>query len=492
MPEFDAVVVGAGPNGLSAAITLAQAGARTLVLEAKDTPGGGARTAELTLPGFRHDVCSAIHPLSLASPFLRSLPLESLGVEWIQPPAALAHPQDDGRAAVIYQDLAKTAAELEGDGPAYRRLMEPLVANWEKIIADILGPLPLPPRHPLTLAGFGLRAGLPANWLAKATFRQPPARALLAGMAAHSMIPLDQPATAAFGLVLGILAHAVGWPVPRGGSQAIIDALVKQLSSLGGEIRTDFPVERAADLPPCRLALFDLTPRQLVQIIGERLPAGYRRSLERYRYGPGVFKIDWALDGPVPWKAAGCAQAGTVHIGGTLEEISGAERVVWRGAHPDRPFVLFAQQSLFDSSRAPASKHTAWAYCHVPNGSTQDMTAAIEAQVERFAPGFTRRILARSTRSAAAMESYNANYIGGDINGGVQDIWQLFTRPVARVVPYSTPLQGVYLCSSSTPPGGGVHGMCGYHAAKAALKSERFLTELSRAGVYAGSNSTIS
>ncbi len=470
MAAYDAVVVGAGPNGLAAGITLARAGCKVLVLEAKETIGGGARTAELTLPGYWHDVCSAIHPLGLASPFFRGLPLERLGVEWIEPPAALAHPQEDGQVALICRQVEATADGLGEDGRAYRRLMAPLVANWEKIMEDTLGPLPFPPRHPLALAGFGLQAIRPAAGLARGVFHTPHARALFAGMAAHSMIPLEQPATAAFGLVLGILAHAVGWPVPRGGSQTIVNAMARCLGELGGEIQTNCPVLSLADLPPARLLFFDVTPRQFLAIAGERLPEGYRRALQAYRYGPGVFKVDWALDGPAPWRAEACAQAGTVHLGGTLEEIAAAERAVWRGEHPERPFVLFAQQSLFDPTRAPAGRQTAWAYCHVPNGSQQDMTGAIEEQVERFAPGFRRRILASHSRSASAMQLYNPNYIGGDINGGVQDWRQLFTRPVARWVPYSTPARDIFLCSSSTPPGGGVHGMCGYHAARAALK----------------------
>ncbi len=471
MSEFDAVVVGAGPNGLAAAITLARSGCKVLVLEAKETIGGGARSAELTLPGFRHDICSAIHPLGLASPFFRSLPLAELGVEWIQPPAALAHPLDSGEVALVRQDLSATAASLGADSQAYLRLMKPLVGNWQKIMTDTLGPLPLPPHHPLALAQFGLSAILPADLLARLTFQTPLARALLAGMAGHSMLPLDKPATAAFGLVLGILAHAVGWPIPRRGSQSIVDGMGRYLTSLGGVIQTSCEVRSLADIPPARSILFDVTPRQLLNIAGERLPESYRKALSAYRYGPGVFKVDWALDGPTPWRSPDCALAGTVHLGGTFPEIAAAERAVWNGEHPEKPFVLFAQQSLFDDTRAPAGKHTAWAYCHVPHGSDQDMTAAIEAQVERFAPGFRQRILARSARSASAMELYNPNYIGGDINGGVQDWRQLFTRPVARISPYTTPDSQIFICSSSTPPGGGVHGMCGYHAAKAALKN---------------------
>jgi len=464
------IVIGSGPNGLAAGITLARAGCSVLVIEAKDTVGGGTRSARLTLPGFVHDVCSAIHPLAVASPFFCTLPLADHGLEWIHPPAPLAHPLDDGTAVVLEHSIEATGETLGPDANAYRQLMAPLVARWDQLAVDLLGPLPLPPRHPLILARFGLRAIRSARGLANSQFQGERARALFAGMAAHSMLPLEQGLSAAFGLTLGIAGHAVGWPFPHGGSQRIADALASYLRSLGGEIVTGWGVESIDELPPARATLFDVTPRQLLHIAGHRLPRGYRRRLARYRYGPGVFKIDWALDGPIPWKAEACQRAGTVHLGGTLEEIAASERAVWRGEHPEKPFVLLAQHSLFDPTRAPAGKHTAWGYCHVPPSSTFDMTGRIEAQIERFAPGFCDRILARHTMSPARLEQYNPNYIGGDINGGVQDLWQHFTRPAPRLVPYRTPARGLYICSSSTPPGGGVHGMCGYHAARVVLR----------------------
>src|SRR5512139_957221 len=395
--EFDAVVVGAGPNGLAAALTLAQAGEKVLVLEAKETIGGGARTAELTLPGFYHDPCSAIHPLGVASPFFRQLPLAEYGVEWIHPPVALAHPFDDGSAAILERSIGASAASMGKDGGAYSRLMTPLVNAWEDILEDILGPLPLPPRHPIVLGRFGLLALRSARGLAESKFQGEQARAIFAGMAGHGMLPLEAPTTASMGLVLGLLAHAVGWPIPKGGSQVIVDALADQLRSLGGEICTGWEVTSLDDLPSSRVVLLDVTPRQVLQIAGKRLPSGYRQKLSAYRYGPGVFKVDYALAGRIPWKAEECTRAGTVHLGGTLEEISASERAVWRGEHPQKPLVLLAQQSLFDDSRAPQGKHTAWAYCHVPNGSNVDMTECITEQIERFAPGFRDLILATST-----------------------------------------------------------------------------------------------
>ncbi|HLE16420.1 MAG TPA: NAD(P)/FAD-dependent oxidoreductase [Anaerolineales bacterium] len=469
MKRYDAVIIGAGPNGLSAAIALAQAGCAVLVLEAKETIGGGCRSAELTLPGFIHDPCATIHSLGVTSPFFRSLPLKKYGLEWIFPPASLAHPLDDGSAVILERSVEKTSQSLGEDGKAYQRLFSPLVENWGKLSKELLGPVPIPPRHPLLLARFGLIALRPAASVAAGRFKGKRAQALFAGLGAHSIQPLDNIMTAAFGLMLGTSAHAAGWPVARGGSQMVVNALAQYLVSLGGEIATNHPVKSQADLPDTTVALFDVAPKQLLEIMGDRLPDGYRERLKRYRYGPGVFKVDFALDGPIPWKAADCLRAATAHLGGTLEEIIQGERAVGEGEHPQHPFVLLAQQTLFDPRRAPDGKHTVWAYCHVPNGSTVDMTERIEAQIERFAPGFRDRIIAKATRSAVEIEAYNPNYIGGDINGGVQDLTQHFTRPTARIVPYSTPLEGIYLCSSSTPPGGGVHGMSGYFAAKAAL-----------------------
>ena len=473
-PSYDAAIIGAGPNGLAAAIALAQAGRSVLVFEAAGTIGGGCRTKELTLPGFRHDVCSAIHPLAAASPFFRTLPLERYGLEWIYPPAALAHPLPDGTAALLSGSIEATAATLGKDAEAWQRLMTPFVAHWSAISDAVSGPLrPLHhvahPFRSLPLLPFAFAAMQSARGFAVRHFSGERARGLFAGMAAHSMIPLDAPPTAGFGLILGISGHAVGWPLPRGGSQAIVDALAAHLRVLGGEIVTDSPIESLDQIPEARAIVADITPRQLLRIAGDRLPAGYRRQMERYRYGPGVFKVDYALDGPIPWTAGECARAGTVHLGGTLAEIASSERAVASGVAPDHPYMLLAQQSLFDPTRAPDGKHTAWAYCHVPAGSTVDMTARMEAQIERFAPGFRDRILARHTLNAVQMEAYNANYIGGDINGGVQDLWQFFTRPSLSLVPYATPVPGLYLCSSSTPPGGGVHGMCGYYAAQTVL-----------------------
>lgn len=472
MSAKDAIVIGSGPNGLGAAITLAGAGRSVTVFEAQDTVGGGARSENLTLPGFVHDVCSAVHPLAVSSPLFRSLPLERHGLAWVHPQLPLAHPLDGGTAAILHRSLDATAAALGPDEAAYRRLMSPLVRDWDRLAPQLLGPLLRVPRHPLAMARFGLRAARSARGLAERTFRDEPARALFAGLAAHSMLPLEQPLTASIGLFLGAAGHAVGWPFARGGSQAIADALADHLRSLGGEIVTGRNVDSLDDLPPADVFMLDVTPRQATRIAGSRLPDRYVRRLDRYRYGPGAFKVDFALDAPIPWTAEACGRAGTVHVGGTLAEIAGSERAVAEGGHPDQPFVLVAQQSLFDPTRAPEGKHTAWAYCHVPNGSTVDMTDRIEAQIERFAPGFRERVLARRVTSPASFEQHNANYVGGDIAGGAHDGLQLLFGPALRPVPYSTPARGVYICSSSTPPGAGVHGMCGYFAARAALRGD--------------------
>jgi phytoene dehydrogenase-like protein len=468
----DAIVVGAGPNGLAAAIVLAREGVSVRVVEAAESVGGGVRSAELTLPGFVHDICSAIHPLGIASPLFRRLPLAEHSLEWIEPPAALAHPFDDGTAALVERSREAEAPTLGEDERRWKRLFAPLARGAEPLLEDVLAPLHLP-AHPLGLARFGARAALPATTLARLSFRGEKARGLFAGLSAHSMLSLDRPPSAAFGLMLGLLAHAVGWPFPRGGSQRLSDALASYLRTLGGQIETGCRVETLGEVGDARAVLLDVTPRGLLALAGDRLPGRYRRRLERYRYGPGVFKVDWALDGPIPWRSAECARAATVHLGATLEEIAASEAAAFRGEVPERPYVLLAQQSLFDPTRAPAGRHTAWAYCHVPNGSTVDMTGRIEAQVERFAPGFRERILARSALGPADLERHNANYVGGDINGGAATLSQLFSRPVPRLSPYTTPLPGVFLCSSSTPPGGGVHGMCGYHAAQAALRHLR-------------------
>jgi phytoene dehydrogenase-like protein len=469
---YDAVVVGAGPNGLGAAVELARSGCSVVVLEAEESVGGGTRSAELTLPGFVHDLGSAIHPLGYASPFFRTLPLQEHGLEWIHPPAPLAHPFDDGTAAVLERSIEATGATLGPDARAYEKLMGPIVRDWGRLSGTLLGP-PRPPRHPLALVRFGLRAIRSARALVQNLFEGERARGLFAGNAAHSFLPLGRPPSASFGLVLGTLGHAGGWPFPRGGSQKIADALLSYLLSLRGEIYTGVRIDTVDEVPRTRAVLLDVTPRQLLSIAGEHFTALYRHALKRYRYGPGVFKVDFALDGPIPWRAQECLRAGTVHLGATLDEICAGEAAVWRGEHPERPFILLAQQSLFDRTRAPAGKHTVWAYCHVPNGSSFDMSGRIEDQIERFAPGFRERILAKNAMGPADLERINANLVGGDINGGVMDIRQLFTRPVPRPNPYSTPARGLFICSSSTPPGGGVHGMCGYFAARSAV---RYLT----------------
>ena len=462
------MVVGSGPNGLVAAVRLAEAGMRVLVLEAADRAGGGLRTEEVTLPGFRHDVCATIHALAVASPAFRALGLEREGLAFAEPEVALAHPLDVG-TALLHRDVVATARALGRDGAAWRRLVAPLLRASGAVVADLLDPLSMP-AHPLAFAELGATSVWPATWVAGTAFRTERARALYAGLAGHSVLSLGAPASGIYGSLLAGLAHTVGWPVAVGGSQSIADALMARLESLGGEVRTGTRVESLADLPPARLVMLDLTPRQVISIAGPALPAGYRDRLSRFRYGSGVFKIDWALDGPVPWRDPEVGRSATVHLGGSYAEIVASERDVACGRHPERPFVIAAQTSLIDPTRAPEGKHTFWAYCHVPHGSRVDMTAAIEAQIERAAPGFGDRVLARTTWDTAALEAHDANEVGGDIAGGSGDLRQLLTRPVASRDPWSTPVTGLYLCSASTPPGGGAHGMCGWNAAGSALR----------------------
>jgi len=464
-----AFVIGSGPNGLAAAIELARAGMRVTVLEAEPTAGGGLRTLQLTLPGFAHDICSAIHPLAASSIAYRSYPLREHGLEWIFPPAAVAHPLDGGRCVLAELDVAKTAGRLGRDEDTYKTVVSPLASRWDELFRDVFAQ-PHFPRHPSAFVRFGLLSALPAAFMARALFRTEEARGLFAGMAAHSVLPLEAPASGAFGWLLTLSAHGVGWPIARGGSQRIAAALISYLTSLGGEVVTNHRVTSLRDLEPGALVLCDVAPKTLIRIAADRLPEWYAQKLARFRHGPGVFKIDWALRAPIPWRNSDCAQAATVHLGGTLDEVAASERAAWRGEHHNKPFVLLAQQSLFDSSRAPAGQHTAWAYCHVPTGSKEDMTARIEAQVERYAPGFQTVILARHTMGPAEMEAKNANLVGGDLTGGAATIRQLFTRPFLGM--YSTPVPGLYLCSASTPPGAGAHGMCGYYAARVALNAK--------------------
>ena len=469
---YDAVVIGSGPNGLAAAITLARAGKAVLVREGNDTLGGSCRSAALTLPGFVHDVCSTIQALAVASPFMRSVPMAAHGLELIHPGAPYAQPMDDGTAAVAHRSVDATAEALGGaDAGAYRKLFGPIVDGWERLLPGLLGPPLAPPRHPVAMARFGLKAVRSARSVAEAWFTGEHAKALFAGAAAHAIVPLEWAGTAAYGLVLGASAHAGGWPVAKGGSQALTDALVAYFRSLGGTVEAGRRVTSLDELPQARAILCDVTPRQLLAIAGDRLPAGFRAKMERFRYGPGAHKVDWALSGPIPWKAPGVAQAGTVHLGGTFDELADAERAPWENRQAERPYVLLVQATAFDPTRAPAGRHTAWAYCHVPHGSTDPAaTDRIEAQVERFAPGFRDLVLARNVMTTADLERHNPNLVGGDITGGAQLFRQVIARPVMRMNPYRTPVKGLYLCSASTPPGGGVHGMCGYHAARAALK----------------------
>jgi phytoene dehydrogenase-like protein len=472
-PEYDAIVIGSGPNGLTAAACLARRGWKILILEAAPTPGGGTRTQELTLPRFHHDVCSAVHPTAVASPVFHDLDLAAEGLEWIHPEIPLAHPLDHGRAAVLHRSLDLTAEGLAADQSAYHTLFGPLVDHAASLYQDVFSPLQFP-SSPLAMAAFGLRSLPPASLLARLAFRTPEARALFAGNAAHSVLPLESPLTSAIGVMLQFSAHAVGWPVACGGSQSIASALLRIIHRHGGQLVTGSRVRSLADLPPSRAVLFDTAPRHLAAIAGDALPPSFRRRLLAFRHGPGVFKIDYALSSPVPWTHPDCRKAGTVHVGGTLEEISLSEADACAGRHAERPFVLTAQPSLCDPSRAPAGRHTFWAYCHVPHGSTRDMRDPIERQIERFAPGFRDTILAARTHHCAEMEAHNPNYVGGDIIGGVTDWRQLLTRPVARLKPHTTPNPRLFLCSASTPPAGGVHGMCGYHAARAALLQHPF------------------
>lgn len=469
MPKYDAVVVGAGPNGFAAAITLARKGLSVLLVEAHETTGGGMRTCELTLPGFKHDVCSAIHPMGYSSPFFRTLPLEELGVKWIFPPAAVAHPFDDGTALLLKKSIPETASQMHEDMQNYIDYITPLVNSWNDIETDLLGPFTFP-HHPIKALKFGLNAVQSSIGFAERKFKNTKTRALFAGIAAHALIPMENLLTASFGIVLQIMAHKVNWPFPMGGSVKILEALEKYFISLGGEIATKWEIKNVDELPSTKAVLLNLTPRQIIRIMKGKLPKGYAAKLKKFRYSAGVFKVDFALNSPVPWKAKDCLQSPTVHIGGTMEEILDSERMMWSNRYAEKPYILTAQQSLFDSTRAPAGKHTLWSYCHVPHGSDKDITEKIIQQIERFAPGFRDTIIATNSINSVQLEKYNNNMVGGDIMGGIQDWRQLFTRPVIKLNPYRIPVKGYYICSSSTPPGGGVHGMCGFHSAKTAIK----------------------
>jgi phytoene dehydrogenase-like protein len=465
----DAIVIGSGPNGLAAAIELARAGVSVVVVEAEDEVGGGTRSAELTLPGYTHDVCSAVHPMGILSPFFRQLPLEEHGLTWVLPEASVAHPMADGEAVMLHRSLERTAEGLGRDAKAYRRLVGPFVDTAHELLTDVMAPLRIPD-HPIQMLRFGVRAAFSANRLARLLFRDEKARALLAGCAGHSVLPLTQPLTAAVGRLFAITGHVENWPVAKGGSHGITKALVSYFESLGARDEVGRRVEHLDEFEHARFVLFDTSPASLSDIAGDALPIGYRRRLGRYRYGPGVFKLDWALDGPIPWSDSRCLEASTVHVGGTLDEICRSERDMYRGRHNEHPFLILCQQSQFDAGRAPQGKHTGYAYCHVPHGSTLDRTGAIENQIERFAPGFRDRILARHAMNTADFQRYNPNYQGGAITGGVADALQLFNSPVTRLDPYSTPNPRLFICSAATPPGGGVHGQCGYWAAKSVLK----------------------
>lgn len=466
---YDAVIIGSGPNGLAAGIYLQQRGLSTLIVEASDSVGGGMRTAQLTLDGFQHDVCSAVHPTGFLSPYFKTLELEKFGLEWVFPEASVAHPLDDENAVILYKSIDKTAESLGKDFKTYKSLLTPLAERMDWLLEDSLKPLGIP-KHPLFLAKFGMKAALPASFYANIKFKEKRTKALFAGCAAHSILPFEKLMTTALGLVFLASGHAVDWPVALGGSQSIANALENLYKSLGGKVQCNHRVVDFSQLPDARAFLFDTDPFQLAEIARYELPKAYSKRLKKYNFGPGVFKIDYALSEPIPWKDKNCLKASTVHLGGTIEEISAAERDTWYGKHPEKPYVLLSQQSQFDKTRAPAGKHTCWAYCHVPNGSDKDMSAIIENQIERFAPGFKDCIIAKSSMSTKAFHRYNPNYVGGAVTGGAADITQLFTRPVARLNPYSTPNKKIFICSASTPPGGGVHGMNGFHAAKSVLK----------------------
>jgi phytoene dehydrogenase-like protein len=468
--EFDAAVVGSGPNGLAAATLLAQHGLKVIVLEGANSFGGAVRSEALTLPGFIHDIGAAILPTSLASPFFSSLQLSRFGLQWITPPAALAHPFDDGTAAMLKHSITETALTLAEDSASYIRLIGPLASRWSELTHVLMGTMRLP-QHPLVMMAFGWQALQSAGNVVSKHFSGNRASGFFAGMAAHSVVPLETVPSAAYGLVMLLAGHGVGWPVPAGGAGSITSSLIAHLETLGGKLISGYRVNTAADLPDAEAIFYDTSPRQLIGIYGDKLPGSYRKALGAYSYGPGVFKIDWALSGPVPWKAKDCSGAATVHLGGTFSEIAASESAPWHGRTAEKPFVILVQPSLFDPSRAPSGKHTAWAYCHVPNGCAYDMTAQIEKQVDRFAPGFMDLIIARHISTPATLESVNPNLVGGDIVGGAQTFGQMICRPVCRLVPYSVPIKGVFLCSASTPPGAGVHGMCGFHAASAYLKS---------------------
>ena len=468
--KYDAIVIGSGPNGLAAGIRLVQEGLSVKIFEKEDTIGGGTRTLALTQPGFHHDICSAIHPLAKASPYLKTLPLENYGLEWIQPEVPVAHPLDDKPAGALFRSLDKTVDYLGNDGNTYRKWITPFVNAWDDLLDDILAPFSPLPNNPILMARFGLKALRSASGFAK-RYQTEKARAVFAGLAAHGIMPFDAKATAAIGLVLGTAAHTVGWPYPKGGSHQITKAMVGYFESLGGKVETGTEITTIDELPSSRSILFNNTPRQILDISGDKLPQSYAKKLQRYEYGQGVFKLDFALNEPIPWKDELCRKAGTVHLGGTFEEIAASEKQSANGQHPEKPYVLVAQQSLGDDSRAPDHNHTGWAYCHVPNGSTEDMAEPIISQIERFAPGFRDCILDSHAMNAQDMQTYNPNYIGGDINGGRADITQLFTRPAGLFDPYHIPETNMYIASSSTPPGGGVHGMCGFHAAESVLRN---------------------